>query len=64
MTKRIIHGTKTGYTYGCRCDDCKNAAKEAARRYYLKNKERILERNKAYYQANLEREIAEAVERH
>ncbi|HEX7992685.1 MAG TPA: hypothetical protein VF506_02125 [Streptosporangiaceae bacterium] len=24
--KNLIHGTHTGYIYGCRCDDCRTAA--------------------------------------
>lgn len=63
MAKRIVHGTKTGYGYGCRCDECRAAAKAAARAYYLANKARILERNKAYYYANHEEQKAKGRER-
>jgi 5-methylcytosine-specific restriction endonuclease McrA len=33
-------GTNSGYTRGCRCDDCRGAARE----YYLANKEKYAER--------------------
>lgn len=27
------HGTNTGYTYGCRCDECREAAREYRREH-------------------------------
>ena len=30
-----LHGTPTGYNYGCRCDRCREAKAASARRYRL-----------------------------
>lgn len=32
------HGTRTGYTYGCRCDKCKAASHEYSHRRYMESK--------------------------
>lgn len=32
-TRNLVHGTTTGYAYGCRCDECKRASTTAASEY-------------------------------
>lgn len=58
-----ICGRVSTYNAGCRCDECRQARTAANRRFYERHSERILERNRAYYAANRETEIAKSVER-
>jgi 5-methylcytosine-specific restriction endonuclease McrA len=43
------HGTITGYTHGCRCDECRAEKSRTGHLYYLANQDRIIEREKARY---------------
>jgi 5-methylcytosine-specific restriction endonuclease McrA len=51
----IRHGTVDGYSNrGCRCEDCKAAHADRARRYYEANCEEISQRSRQRYEANRE----------
>jgi len=48
------HGTRTGYSQGCRCEKCSKSQQEYTHQYYLENKERLDKINYKYYLDNKE----------
>ena len=47
-------GGLRGYVKGCRCDRCKHAKSESAKRYYDNNRDKVLERVLTYQEDKLE----------
>jgi 5-methylcytosine-specific restriction endonuclease McrA len=55
MDSNFKHGTDSGYNYHkCRCEECKTWKQERDRKYYERNRDRVIEANMAYYYANHE----------
>lgn len=51
----IVHGKNSSYTHKkCRCDLCKQAMREYQLAYKEKNRQKILDRDRAYYSSNRE----------
>lgn len=44
-----MHGTRSMYNSGCRCEECKKAYLAYTQEYYQKNKDKILERERSKY---------------
>lgn len=62
--KTIRHGTHAGYTHGgCWCADCKSAMSTYQKAWRAKNRERILARDRSYYEANRESRKADSLAR-
>lgn len=58
------HGTRTGYNYGCRCDGCRAAVREASKERRRREKEREESRKAAASASERPREAARGPKAH
>ena len=56
----VRHGTLTGYTYGCRCEECRGANREYGREYRRLNPDRSNRAARAWFDATNAETKAEA----
>lgn len=49
------HGTRTGYSYGCRCDSCRAAIAEYAREWRQRNPDKVRAATSRWREANAQR---------
>ena len=52
--RNASHGTRSKYTTGCRCDECRAANTASCRAWKERNAERVHASGRAYYAANRE----------